>query len=195
MIWAILSIILFILLVLITRVYLTANLIYTTDHHWLELQIHVLHICLFRKKIPLDPNSSQDASSNVSFSKMRGILKNEFYIFKELGKSAKKVLNRMHFHKLVWHTEGGTSEAGSTGLVAGGVWSIKGVIVCYLMQNSTMKCKPIIKVVPHFQQQCFYTRVECIASIRIGQAIHALVHTFRNTVIKGDISFHPKTEV
>ncbi|RIU89706.1 DUF2953 domain-containing protein [Oceanobacillus picturae] len=196
MIWMtiLLIILLLIFLLLITRVYVTANLIYTTDNHWLELRIHVLRICVFRRKVPIGADTSEKGARNISFSNVRNVLKREFHIVKGLGKSVINVLKRVRFHKLVWHTEGGTGDAGSTGLVAGGVWSIKGAIICYLVQHSQMKCKPVIQVVPHFQQPCFYTKVECIASLRIGQAIYALVLMLKNTVIKGE-SFQPKTEV
>ncbi|MFD2627873.1 DUF2953 domain-containing protein [Oceanobacillus kapialis] len=186
MVWIIAIVILIIIiLLLLTRIYLTVKLIYTTDERRVELRINVLRICIFRKQIPLESTSHREPIQ-LSFSTMKDILRREFDMVKELGKSANKVLRHLYFHKLVWHTEGGTGEAASTGLIAGGIWSIKGAITCYFVQQSTMKCKPVIRVIPHFQQQCYYTRFECIASLRIGQAIHALVYTIKNTAIKGE---------
>jgi len=85
------------------------------------------------------------------------------------------VLQNLVFHKINWITHCGTGEASSTGIVTGGIWTIKETSKGLLYKFGNISCNPSVSVVPHFQQKLFKTEFHCMFSIRVAKAISILM--------------------
>lgn len=85
----------------------------------------------------------------------------------------KKFLKRVTIHKLEWHTAFGLGDAALTGVFIGVAWSIKGGILGVLSQYMRLKTTPVLTITPYFQHLLSHTKLSCMISFRIGNAILA----------------------
>jgi hypothetical protein len=84
-------------------------------------------------------------------------------------------LRKITVHKFVWNTWIGTGDAAFTGMLTGGVWSLKGNIVGLVGHFMKLKGEPELSVTPFFQQKTSQTKLLCMFSFRIGHAIGAVL--------------------
>jgi len=181
MVWVLIGIALLLLsvLFLFARVYVTCHFTYGEKTPSLTVRIKVFHIPIVKRKMNLfiEEGSILDHLNVETFS---GKGNNFIDLLKEMNHSVSVLFGKLLIHKFDWITEGGTGEAVSTGLAGAGIWTVKGGVVSYIAEKSSLKCRPLIQFQPYFQQKCFRMSLECIVSIQIGQAIHAFLKLIRS---------------
>lgn len=72
--------------------------------------------------------------------------------------------------ELRWETRIGSVDAMQTGLLAGGVWSIKGVLIAYISNKMPVR-EVFLNVVPQFNREGFETSFYCIFQLKIVHII------------------------
>lgn len=108
------------------------------------------------------------------------IEKNESLNFKlkEAVKEKKKIyslLRRSTIKKLAWKTDIGVGEADQTGLIFGGLWMIKSFIINYLYHNKLLEIRPKLSICPFFNEKTIQSKMDCMITIRLGQAIYTML--------------------
>ncbi|WP_010532383.1 DUF2953 domain-containing protein [Lentibacillus jeotgali] len=94
------------------------------------------------------------------------------------------ILERLRFHDFSWQTEVGTGKAHTTGMAVGGIWSAKGAVAGMLSAKSHFHCRPSMTVTPVYNQKRIHSAINCMISIRTGQAIYALLKIIRKYSVK-----------
>lgn len=153
---------------------------YQQKEQHLFITVSIYRIRLVNRKMNLTTiNTDATLFSNRSEGTFITKVKEVIHIVKSSGSVANLLLKKVNFHQFNWSTEGGTGEAGSTGIACGVLWTVKGVLMGLIANKSNLKCKPVIHVVPHFQHAFIHSKVDCIVSIRIAQAIYAFLKVMR----------------
>lgn len=180
-IWIILGVAILLVIIFLSRIYITGNYLYRQNKQRLFITISIFHIRIYKKDVNVMAKGNNNVSlfNDLSLDTFTTKLKETFRVVKQSGSMANLLLNRLSIHQLKWITKGGTGEASSTGLTSGAVWAIKGALVGIVVEKSNLKCKPEIEVIPYFQYKYIESKMDCIVSIRLGQAIYAF--------LKGDV--------
>lgn len=119
-----------------------------------------------------------DASLTADYNYFQNIseqLKQVFKMMKQGERLLSIVLRQFVIRRLDWHTKGGTGDAALTGMIAGGVWSLKGMITGWMIQKSKRSCLPDLQVIPLFQHKGVEMFFSCMVSTRFAQAIHIIL--------------------
>lgn len=197
--------ILFILL-LFSRIYTSLYYIHKGGQDFLKVELRLWRIKVVEKELPMvnfDPeqqsvktkestkslNKSKQEDKNYSAEEMLDNMKRiKEFVRKviNLRQVIQSYLAKVRIHKFYWHTELGTGDAGTTGMLCGGVWSVKGGVLGLLASHTKLLMKPVIVVNPLFSHKFAYTQLECIFSVRLGQTIYAFIQLARH--FKGDFS-------
>ncbi|MGY0693061.1 DUF2953 domain-containing protein [Virgibacillus sp. FSP13] len=190
MIWIIISLFIIICIVLIlSKIYIIVSLEYLEDKQILHAYIKLYGIRIFKRRIDLSKldtsnsweNTFKDKNFKESLEYIYHVTENFFEMVNDIAMATRIFLNRLSVHKLEWYTNFGTGEASGTGLAAGGIWTVKGYMIGLLDNLSQLKCTPDLQVTPYFQGKFIYSKFDCMVSIRIGQAIHALIKVIRKS--------------
>lgn len=198
----ILFLIINIIIVLFTRLFFTITYLHKSDGDYLSIELRFYKWVRIKKEVPMVALDKDDLSIKTKEKTEVGqqnkkdtektttpedILAN-FERFRDLVKRVvglhtivKRFLSKVHVHNILWDTQVGTSDASTTGLLCGGIWSVKGCIVGLIGSLTQLKTKPELYVTPYFQQKHTQTRVECMFSFRVGQAIFAVFLIVRHT--------------
>jgi len=83
----------------------------------------------------------------------------------------KRFLKHVYLDLYKWESIVGTGDAMHTGLVAGFIWTSKGIILALTANYVVFTKKPIIFVKPIFNKQVYNSRFECILRFRVGYLI------------------------
>ncbi|WP_404453594.1 DUF2953 domain-containing protein [Virgibacillus necropolis] len=164
-----------IIVLLLTKIYVTVNYSFINDKQQGSIHIYLLKIPLYRKDIRSDENKHHSFLEIVKnadgFSDLLQEVKFFLKTIKETTPSISWVLKKLSIHKLHWHTNVGAGEASSTGMLSGGVWSIKGLVIAFLREASHVACSFHVNVIPYFQHKLFNSEIDMKFSIRVGHAI------------------------
>lgn len=108
---------------------------------------------------------------------------------KGLKRWMRNTLNRVDINQLDWSTHISLSDAVYTATLTGLIWSLKSVLVGFLTYQVSFKQHPKLFVVPDFgSPPLFLTELKCVAEIRCGYAIYAMLTLiFRVLKVKGGI--------
>ncbi|WP_246941233.1 DUF2953 domain-containing protein [Bacillus pinisoli] len=197
MIWlyVILAIILFFSLLLLSNLYIKIDYSHTQDDDQLSIMVK-LWFFRYTFKIPLvkidkDTNSivfkkesQMGNSSEVKEKQPTEVTPNEIL---NGFKNAREVIQHVvHLHSIVraflqkvtilkldWHTNFGIGDAALTGMLVGAGWAVKGGIIGLVSQYMRLKTNPTITITPFFQHSFSHTKLTCMLSFRIGNAILA----------------------
>ncbi|KUP06679.1 hypothetical protein Q73_11030 [Bacillus coahuilensis m2-6] len=90
-----------------------------------------------------------------------------------LHRIIRSFLKKVTVKDLLWNTKMGTGDAASTGMVTGGIWTVKSSIVSWISRSMRLQDMPLIHVEPCFQQKMVITEFRCMIQFRIGNAILA----------------------
>jgi hypothetical protein len=200
MMWLVIAlIILFILLVIIIISKITIILEYyhgnDNDHLKLEFKLW-FGLIKYKKEIPMikiDENSptvvfetetqkgqsdgkTKEDTKQVSKEKMVRSFKDFDTLLKHVVKLhsiVQNFLKKVRVSNIEWHTAIGVGDAAYTGMLAGGLWSIKGGIIGIISNYTRLMEMPRMSVTPFFQQTVSQTRFKCMIQFRIGQAMLA----------------------
>lgn len=186
-----LSFVLLFFFFLFSRIYFSCQFTYTQQKQVLIIGIYLYRLRLLKREIDVTNHEKMDV---WEIWKDKSILEGIKYMQKELRTGFKKIrelnnfvlliLQKLCFHDFRWHTHLGTGDASTTGMVAGGIWVTKGMIVGFMTQQSNLLCRPNISVQPYFQCKYIQTNIDCIVSIKIGQAITVFIKTMRKNTIQ-----------
>lgn len=204
--WWIIAIVLFLIvnifIVVYTRLFFTLSYIHKADGDFLAIELRFWKWVRLKKEIPMVAVDKEDMSLKTKEKEEygqdnKGEDENEFspdYIktqiesFQDLLKRVvgfhrimRRFLSKIHVHQVYWDTKIGTSEASTTGILCGGIWTLKGSVLGLISSLMQLKTEPELYVTPYFQQKHSQTRVKCMISFRFGQAILAVFLIVRHT--------------
>ncbi|PFY15221.1 Yvgn And cofactor Nadph [Bacillus toyonensis] len=94
---------------------------------------------------------------------------------REIHTVLKKNLKKVKINQWRWHSQIGTGDAASTGIVTGFAWSTKGMIVGVLGEYMHIIGIPELEITPVFQGKGFASRCELTASFRIYRSMVAAI--------------------
>ena len=89
----------------------------------------------------------------------------------EIHTIIKDFLKKVKINKWRWHSQIGTGDAASTGIVTGYAWGTKGMAAGILGQYTHVIDIPEFEITPVFQGKGFASRCELTASFRIYRAV------------------------
>ncbi|MBT2216593.1 DUF2953 domain-containing protein [Virgibacillus dakarensis] len=177
------------ILLLFSRVYISFSLEYSDDKPISIVYVRLYGIRFLKRKIDLSELGTadvwKDQLANKSFKEklevIHQVMQSFFDIVSDTMMAMRIFLDKLSIHKIEWYSRFGTGEASTTGLAAGGLWTIKGALIGLVDHLSHVHCLPNIDVQPDFQSKYIYSKFDCMVSIRIGQAIHALIKVIRKS--------------
>ncbi|HEX7064795.1 MAG TPA: DUF2953 domain-containing protein [Bacillales bacterium] len=196
MIWligAILAIILFIILFLLTKVHISIHYHHHDDDS-LTLRFQAWGFTVYTLKVPelsIDEESSslvfkeeKQAGPATGKENEKKVTKDEFLAHLEkfrrlLGsiegfhRITKRFLSRVEVSRFKWHTRMGLGDAAWTGMATGAVWAVKGNMIGLITYYMKLITEPDLSVEPVWQNDYSRTELSCMISFRIGQAMGA----------------------
>lgn len=160
----------FIVIVLLTRIYVTCNFVYTTEEQEMTIRIYLFRLQAYKKIIHFH---KENAFIQVE---RKNIFRSLFSQIQQLVRMYTILLQYTNLHYIQWQTDIGTGEASQTGIVSGGIWGIKSTLIQTLANKSNlMKNESIhINVIPNYNQKVLQSVFDCMVSINAGKAMLAL---------------------
>lgn len=171
--------ILAIILLLFSKVKMVNTVILNQEKQTVLIAVYFYRIKLMNRMIDLSDESYEEKSIRETLKLLHNYSENFLQKMSDLNDVTTILLERLYFHKLSWNTHFGTGEASATGMVSGGIWGTKGMILGLIYAKSNLKCDPSISVVPLFNQRYIESKFDCIVSVRIGQAIYGSIKVIR----------------
>ncbi|ASN04981.1 DUF2953 domain-containing protein [Virgibacillus necropolis] len=175
MVWLIIIIFALIIVLLFSKIYVTVNFSYVSNKQNGSIDVYFLKIPLYRKNIQSDESKKHSILELVNNdNRLSDLIEDGKFFIKMMKESIPSIfslLKKIAIHKFNWHTNVGAGEASSTGMVSGGVWSVKGFVLALIRETSQVVCPLQINVQPCFQQTVLNTQINMKVSIRLGQAI------------------------
>ncbi|WP_062104257.1 DUF2953 domain-containing protein [Bacillus niameyensis] len=101
-------------------------------------------------------------STSVNIKALMSDLKFFYHFFLDF-------IQKLKVKKMEWETSIGLGDAADTAVLAGAIWSIKGIILSWM--KSYLTFNPRVHVFPHYQQIWFQTRIQCMVDLKAGHAI------------------------
>lgn len=182
MVWLIGFCVLFIVL-WFSKIYITVHYSFVNNKQRGSIHVSFLKITVYKKYIQSDEKQQsllQFLKSDKSISDF--IQEGKFFLktLKLTTPAMYWLLQKLSILKFNWHTNVGAGEASNTGILSGGVWSIKGVMIAFLRETSHVACSLHVNVIPYFQAKVFDSKMDMKFSIRVGQAIIGGIKVLRS---------------
>lgn len=188
MIWIFLTVFILLLILIIlplfAKIQIKCALFMNQKQQIMTVTVYFYRLKLVKKYIDLSDETDEDKSIHEALEFSQWISDNFIQKIKDMNDVVTLLFKRIYFHQICWDTQVGTGDASSAGLVSGGIWATKGMIVGLLAVKSNVKCEPDLSVTPLFNQRHFQSEFDCIASVRLGQAMYALLKVIRKFPIK-----------
>lgn len=100
----------------------------------------------------------------------------------------KETLCRVQCTKFIWTTRVGIGDAPETAITAGIVWGIKSSLAGFILHYFSLRTKPQLSVIPHYNQSKFQMELSFAGKIRVYQAIWAAIRLFSKIIkVKGGV--------
>jgi hypothetical protein len=201
MVWLVIGliiIILFILLIIFSKLTIRLNYFHHNENDELKIQFRIwFGLIRYTINVPLvkiDENSPSivmkgntkmgDSSEKQSPTKEAQITKDgiisKFTNAKEIFQHVvnvniivKKFMKKIVIKHFEWHSLVGVGDAAHTAIITGALWTLKGSIMGMLSHFLRLKEMPVLSITPHFQLAIIQTHITCIFQFRIGYAILA----------------------
>lgn len=179
-IWVIgLTLVLMLLVIWITlklRLYITCEVFYKCPNALTyQLKLYIFNINIYKKEGNMESEEDfwtlLDKHSPKEMAQKIDEFKNYIHDYQKIL----LFLHHLSIHELTWSTTIGMKEASSTGVFSGLLWTVKGVMLGKISELSHFIAKPVLNVIPHYQSFKLDTNIHCMASIRVGQAIKAIL--------------------
>src|SRR5690625_3542881 len=175
---------------LMIRVSLDCQFIYSKQQLMVYVKIYMWRICLVKKDIDIQTEDDVDlldlilreikhGSLTDSISEVKRKVHRFVQTMLNMCSLTRALLRKSSLHHCKWHTYIGTGDASITGMITGGLWTIKGFVMRMIFHHQQVECRPHIEVYPLFQQKDLLIEGSCIVSIRIGQAIYTFLKESR----------------
>lgn len=164
------------ILILLSRLYVSFKLLYSDQAQYISVSVSLFRIRIFKRKVPL---SAETISSGPAFGNYSPSIRELLASFKPIQQTMMATLKKVTLHRFNWVTKGGTGDAASTGITAGGIWTVKGMAAGLIGNMLQLKCHPVVQVKPDYQKMYFYSTMDCMVSVQIAQAIHIIFKIMR----------------
>ncbi|HLR08411.1 MAG TPA: DUF2953 domain-containing protein [Bacillota bacterium] len=191
MAWILIGLAMVITLFLFSHMEAVFHYTYAEGKQRLLMHIYYCRIRLLKKEINLEQHAHpsicrllQEKNLPKHITHVIETMKDSRQKISEVYEVFTTILNKIRFKQITWSTDVGIGDASTTGVVTGGIWAIKSIIFKVLQEKTHFQKHPVLRVSPHFQSTVIKTDVECMISIRIGQAIYALFTLGRRFSIK-----------
>lgn len=195
-VWILFGLILITLFLLFSRIYFTCHFTYTQHKQVILIGVYFYRLRLLQREINLNSNEESailDIWKGKDFLEGLHDLQNEcrniIDEIRDLRTLTALFLKKVKIIELNWHTHVGTGEASKTGLATGSVWIIKGLLIGFISKQSNLNCQPNTSVQPYFQFKYIQSTVDCIVSIKIGQAIYVFLKATRKISSKQEAAY------
>ncbi|UFT98034.1 DUF2953 domain-containing protein [Radiobacillus kanasensis] len=184
-------ILLFILLCIVglfLPIYATVDLILIPKQSEGKIILKVWKLPILKKTISFSDRGSMidipqmdhtESSYSDPYVRKLDMVRNWIESSKQWKRNIERLLRPVKIHRFNWISRVGVGDASMTGVLSGSVWAMKGTILRYMGEHMNFKTEPSIQVIPLFQQAFSMTKVECMVSIRIGQAIYAFIQLLK----------------
>jgi hypothetical protein len=191
--WIILVLAVFFLFFFFSRIKLAIRFIRDKENDKLELEVRLFYLIhlrwempsiklgsdgdvLLKNKLEIKQVKRQKPAKTVRIKKesWSAWLKRSQAIMAQVPgmlKTVHQFTRKIECHRLDWETIIGTDDASESGILSGTVWGAKYGFVSLLSQMVKLRSKPQINVLTDFSGRHFRTRLNCIVSIRLGDAI------------------------
>lgn len=123
-------------------------------------------------------NAGHKKKSIFNCTGITGVLNELFFwhrVFNQVKHSFCHLLRNTRINKMVWETGYGLDDPFLTGMTAGLVWSVKGVLVSLISRCCRIMRTPQLKVVPDFRNTCLLTYFESVFSTRAVYIVTAFL--------------------
>ncbi|RKD27064.1 hypothetical protein BEP19_00375 [Ammoniphilus oxalaticus] len=117
-----------------------------------------------KKKFRLTPNEVQNYYRKIYKIKDR---------MRDFNAVVKVMSKQIKCDRLEWYSKVGVGDAAMTGMVTGGVWGIKSIVIGLISRYTTLQTEPKMNVIAAFQGSDINTELHCILRFRIGNIIIA----------------------
>lgn len=174
--------ILFIFMLKVLRISFTLNYTYKQDEHVLILACHLYKLQVFKKK-KIFQNTNSIWKWLDDLEQFQHQIRSTVDTFKEWRHIAFFLFERAQIKHLHWHTEMGTTEPNHTGLVVGGMWNFKSIVIRFINNNTSLLHHPVITIHPLFKKQYFCSTFTCILTMNLGKAIYILLKMRKNETV------------
>ncbi|ALX48366.1 DUF2953 domain-containing protein [Lentibacillus amyloliquefaciens] len=166
--------------VLLSRIKIDCSVLFDQNQQTLDLAVYYFRIRIFKRTVDLsEETNNQDQSLDETLTLLHKMSENFIQRLKSYHDMTTIILERLRFERFSWVTEVGAGKAPITGVLTGGIWSVKGMITGLLSSKSHFDHKPLLEVIPLFNQKQIDSKVDCMITIRTGQAIYALLKFIR----------------
>jgi len=191
-----------IIIVIFTRLFFTLSYIHKSDGDFLSVELRFWRWVRIKREIPMVAVDKEEMSIKTKEKREYGqdrtkeeekdyspedikaqLESAKDFLDRVVGfhRILRRFLSKVRIHVFMWDTQVGTSDASTTGLLCGGIWTLKGSIIAVISSYMQLRTHPELYVTPYFQQKHSQTRVKCMISFRFGQAILAVFLIVRHT--------------
>lgn len=208
MVLLIISIIVFIVLILLlVPIYLNIKIQRENENDNVEFKIFLLKgLIKFGVELPFldiilagnqpsievkekEEANEKDVSENKHILSIKEILKSieqGLHVKTTILVITRYLVRKIRIIKFVWRTSIGLEDAAITGVLSGGLWSIKGFILSFILNNKEIEDLRL-KVIPHFNKNIFETYFDCIIKLRLVYIIIAGLYGLKVKLKGGEV--------
>ncbi|MFP3124967.1 DUF2953 domain-containing protein [Ectobacillus funiculus] len=175
------------LVIFITKISIKAIILYTPLERQVVLRVRVWFIpftidvlkLLQKRKEKQNKEPKQEETSEDSVSEWLERMPNLIKSAGDIHTILKGFLQKIKVKKFSWSSHIGTGDAAATGILAGQVWSVKGIAIGLISHYMRVVGQPQLEVHPVFQGTAAATRLECAVSFRSGPVIFTAIKLLR----------------
>lgn len=181
------TLILICLVIFITKISVKAIVSYTPQERQVILRVRVWFIpftidvlkLLQKRKEKQNKEPKQKETSEYSASEGLERISNLIKSAGDIHTILKGFLQKIKVKKFSWSSHIGTGDAAATGILAGQVWSVKGIATGLVSHYMRVVGQPQLEVHPVFQGTAAATHLECAVSFRSGSVIFTAIKLIR----------------
>lgn len=175
------------LVILITKISVKAIVLYTLQERQVILRVRIWFIpftidvlkLLQKRKEKQNKEPKQEETPEYSVSEWLEKISNLIKSAGDIHTILKGFLQKIKVKKFSWSSHIGTGDAAATGILAGQVWSVKGIIIGLVSHYMRIVGQPQLEVHPVFQGTAAATHFECAVSFRSGRVIVTAIKLLR----------------
>ncbi|WP_046944935.1 DUF2953 domain-containing protein [Bacillus cereus] len=171
-------VILLIVCILLSKISLKFTFLYTEVEKQCLLQLKIWRIKYTFDILKRTKKLQQNIGQKIEKAEEEGGIENKILAqldsigelitkMREVHTMSKDFLKKVEINQWRWHSQIGTGDAASTGIVTGFAWSTKGMVVGVIEQYMHIIDIPELEITPVFQGKGFASRCELTASFHI----------------------------
>ena len=175
---------LFILLILLSKISLKVTFLYSEMEKQCLFQVKIWMIRYTFDILERIEKQQRKTGQKIEKAERDGGIENKIMaqldsigelikMLQEIHTILKDFLKKVKINSWKWHSQIGTGDAASTGIVTGYAWGTKGMAAGVVGQYMHIVDTPKFEIIPVFQGKGFASRCELTASFRVYRAIKA----------------------